>query len=533
VPTNSDKLSAKHIGYIALMQSVVVQLPNLASILKFACQGLKDLPGVLDCLGFDHAEPPPPEEKHAKLRFSDMPVRSPQKAYATIRIFYEDEEAFSPYIPYIQNFIAILGLVCEERTQRDLNRSLMKNLEVRVEERTRELSEKLDEIRCMNKDLEEARQKAEESDRLKSTFLANISHEIRTPMNGILGFSDLLRTDELDGDDRKEFINNIHTSGQRMLRLINDLVDISKIEANQLDFHANDCSLNELIDELYLLFKERYIGKHIDLISSKSLPDGQDLLLLDADRLAQVYSNLLENALKFTDEGRVEFGYSVENGMLHGFVEDTGIGITEDQISCAFERFRQVKRQDKQLNEGSGLGLSLCKAFIELQGGDIAMKSQPGKGTRVEFNIPCNEHKTNHAQKTEESTAQNSPQTKLNILLAEDDDPNYRLYETILRPKGTLHRAINGEEALALVKSDQHFDIVLMDIKMPGMDGLEATRRIKLLRPQLPIIAQTAYAQVDDRLKALEAGCEDYISKPIDHNKLYELIDKYTQTADA
>ncbi len=512
------------------MQSVVVQLPNLTSILKFVSQGFKDLPGVAEIESFETPQaPPPPEAADEILQYEDMPIRSAHRMYATLRVYYHDHELFAPYLPYIKNFTVILGLVCEERTQRDLNHSLMKNLEQRVEERTRELSDKLEEIRRINVDLEKARAKAEESDRLKSAFLANISHEIRTPMNGILGFSDLLRSEDLDGEERHAFIDNIHASGKRMLRIINDLVDISKIEANQVEFFASDCSLNELLDELQLLFMERFKAKKLHLSCLKPNRDGDDRLVLDRDRLAQIYINLLDNAIKFTDHGQVEFGYHIQDEILHGFVQDSGIGITPDQTEAVFERFRQVKSDKSRLHQGSGLGLSICKAFVELQGGQIHMRSTPEKGTRIDFTIPGKVLASTEAPSPALAPAEPLPDSKLRILLAEDDDANYQLYQAVLSHTGTLYRVTNGQEAIDLIEArGNDFDVVLMDIKMPYVDGLEATRRIKQIQPHLPIIAQTAFAQQTDRQEALAAGCDDCIAKPIDQQQLFRIIRELT-----
>ncbi|MDQ8202999.1 ATP-binding protein [Pelagicoccus sp. SDUM812003] len=383
----NESLLAKHIGSIALMQSVVVQLPSLKSILQFVERGFSDLPSVVKVVG-QVAPASESEPDSASAHFQDFPISFLQTDYATLRIFYRDPKAFHPYLPYIQNFVSILGVVCEERRQRELNQKLLRTLEQKVEERTRELNESLIEIKKMNTDLEIARSKAEESDRLKSAFLANISHEIRTPMNGILGFAQLLSGPNLSEKERCEFRDLIQASGNRLLTIINDLLDISKIEANQVDFFPRDFSLNKLMQEMLALFREKASRKGVILSASRTREDQRDIVTLDRDRIAQIYSNLIDNALKFTDTGQIQFGYRIREGELNGFVHDTGIGVHESEIENVFKRFRQGTMERNRLHDGSGLGLSICKSLVELQGGSIRMRSKIGRGTQMEFVIP-------------------------------------------------------------------------------------------------------------------------------------------------
>ncbi len=372
-----------------------------------------------------------------------------------------------------------------------------------------------------------ASNKAEESDRLKSAFLANMSHEIRTPMNGILGFSDLLKEPGLSGEEVQEYIRIIEKSGHRMLNTINDLMDISKIEAGQMDLSYSEVDVVVQLNELSAFFKPFAEKKNIDLILSNDLDQKDNKIETDKDKLYAVLSNLMNNAFKYTHKGSIELGCQRKGDMLEFYVKDTGIGIPGDRIDAVFERFVQADIDDKEVYEGTGLGLSISKAFIEMLGGRIGVHSELGVGSRFYFSIPFIVGST-QAQLSElsETDIQKKP-LELNILIAEDDETTFEYLDIVLEEiAGKIIHARNGKEAIKLCKENPQLDLVLMDIKMPEMNGYEATREIRKFNRKLPIVAQTAFALVGDSDKALEAGCNDYISKPIDRIELMKLIQK-------
>jgi CheY-like chemotaxis protein len=379
-------------------------------------------------------------------------------------------------------------------------------------------------------DLIAAKKRAEESDRLKSSFLANMSHEIRTPMNGILGFTELLKKPNLTGEEQQEFIGIIQISGARMLNTINNIVDFSKIESGQVKVDIKESNINEQIEFLYAFFKPEIESKGMQFFFKNSLPAKEAIIKTDNEKIYGILTNLIKNAIKFTNEGSIEFGYEKKGEYLEFFVKDTGVGIPDNQKELIFERFRQGSENHTRGYEGSGLGLSICKSYVEMLGGKIWVESEEGKGSIFYFTIPYNaatEEKS--AIRKDVSEEDKEVQVKkLKILIAEDDKISNFLLNSALQKisKEVLH-AITGVEAVGACRNNPDLDLVLMDIKMPGMDGHEATRQIRQFNKDVIIIAQTAYGFSDDREKAIEAGCNDYISKPINMTSLFELIKKH------
>jgi PAS domain S-box-containing protein len=378
-----------------------------------------------------------------------------------------------------------------------------------------------------------AKEKAEESDRLKSAFLANISHEIRTPMNGILGFAELLKIPELAPEVQEHYIEVIEQSGKRMLNIINDIVDISKIEAGQMNIHMEETNVNHLLRDLYLFFLPEAKSKGLKLSITTDFPDENSLIQTDHTKLAQVLTNLIKNALKFTKSGSIEFGYSsTGSGSLHTtslqfFVRDTGVGIPKNQTDMIFERFRQGSVSLTRAYEGAGLGLSISKAFVEMLGGRIWVKSEPGKGSVFCFELPLSNEKTKSSE-AKDRMVDKDIQRSCCILVAEDDENSMLYIKAILEFENvTVFEANTGIKVIDQVKNHPEIDLVLMDLKMPEMDGFEATRKIKSLRPELPVIAQTAYSFNEEKEKAAQAGCDDYLSKPIKRAALIEAIYKF------
>jgi PAS domain S-box-containing protein len=383
-------------------------------------------------------------------------------------------------------------------------------------------------------DLQYAKEKAEESDRLKSAFLANMSHEIRTPMNGILGFMSLLNNTDLTTDTRNKYVSIINSSGERLLNTINDIIEISKIESGDVDIAYSEIDIQKLATFYHDFFLPETEAKNLDF--NLVLPREHKLIKVQADKnkLDSVLINLIKNAIKFTEKGEIEFGYEVVGDDLKFFVKDTGIGINKESIELIFGRFIQSETSQTKALEGSGIGLSICKAYVELMGGKIHVKSEENKGSHFYFTIPIYSEEAHKLAvhddilETEQSNIILSQSDKLKILIAEDDEVSSMYLNTILE---TIDCEIiecgNGRKAVELCKSIPDIDLILMDIQMPLMNGYEATQLIREFNKDVYIIAQTAYALGGDREKALNAGCNDYIPKPIDKTLLLNLIGTY------
>jgi PAS domain S-box-containing protein len=435
--------------------------------------------------------------------------------------------------------VVVLG-VMRDITERNLTQRLIKENEKKLKKQNEEylaLNEELTEtnnrIVQINAELLAANQKADEHDKLKSAFLANMSHEIRTPMNGIIGFSQLLMNKDQSDDDRFEYIGIIQNCGQQLLAIINDLIDISKIEANQITLEPKRVKINDLLNEQLLLYKSRANPRGINIDVILGFSDDEIVIEVDDTRLKQVLSHLIGNAFKFTQKGSIYFGYNLKGENLEFFVRDTGIGIPHNMRDSIFERFRQVEVDLSRQAGGTGLGLSISKALVNKMGGDIWVESEPQVGSTFYFSIPF--HKVSDytiIDFVEEKRYQNIPR-RANIIIAEDNEVNYMYLRQLLKGvEADLTWALNGVEVVNLVKNNPNIDLILMDIKMPIMDGYEATQVVKKIRPNLPIVAQTAYAMSGDREKATEAGCDDYISKPINREKFLQMVERLLQNKD-
>ena len=375
-------------------------------------------------------------------------------------------------------------------------------------------------------ELIESKLKTEESDRLKSAFLANISHEIRTPMNGILGFAELLKDPHLTGEEKADFIDLIQQSGKRMLDLINNLINISRIEAGETILHMAATPVNTLLRDLSAFFRPEMSKKGLLLNFLTPLSDSESIIETDSGKLIQILTNLIQNALKFTSKGKIDFGYNRIDGTLEFYVIDTGIGIPLAMKTKIFERFHQVDNPLTRTQEGSGLGLNITKSYVEMLGGTIRVESAVHQGSEFYFTLPYSP--TGPAKLPLSGTVMQPPILALpavTILIAEDDIVCSLLLKNSLKGKNvTTFCAGNGEEALAMVRQHQEIDLVLMDIRMPLMDGYEATTLIKKIRPDLPVIAQSAFTSKEAKEKATEAGCDRFITKPINRKELLELM---------
>lgn len=375
---------------------------------------------------------------------------------------------------------------------------------------------KITDRKKIEQELVSARNKAEESNRLKSAFLANMSHEIRTPLNAIVGFSNILAsTDEVE--EKEEYINIIESNNTLLLQLISDILDLSKIESNTLDFVNTEVNINVLLHELQQSMQLR-ASENVQVVFEKTLPECY--VLTPKSRLMQVITNLMNNAIKFTKEGYIRFGYSIdENKQLRFYVSDTGSGIPEEQQKKVFERFVKLNN----FVPGSGLGLSICQMIVHYLGGDIWLESEEGKGTTFWFTFPYTpvEKKNEPAPVYYEKKEVESD--KIIILIAEDNVGNYKLFESILKHDYKLLHAWNGKEAVELYRKHQPH-LILMDINMPEMNGYEATTEIRKFSKDVPIIAVTAYAFASDEQRIMDSGFDGYTAKPLNAKDLKQQI---------
>ncbi len=379
-------------------------------------------------------------------------------------------------------------------------------------------------------ELKKALVKAQESDRLKSAFLANMSHEIRTPMNGIIGFSELFLNPDLSYSERKEYAKIVINSSKQLLTIVNDILDISKIEAGVVQLNYENVAINEMLNDLLVFYTPIANEKSLKLTCVKGLDNGNSIIKIDKTKLNQVLTNLLSNAFKFTDTGGIEFGYELIENTLRFYVKDSGPGIDEKLHNKIFDRFMQADVNFEKQNKGTGLGLAISKKFIELFQGEIWLTSN-NLGTTVYFTIPyvkVNAPIINSV--IEKKPVIKEKNKNITILVAEDEVYNL-LYINELFSKTTykIIEANNGKEALEMVQSNPEIDLVLMDIKMPVMNGKEAMKEIKKFRPDLPIIALSAFAMESDKEIALSTGFDSYLSKPLDKKLLFDLIYKYTK----
>jgi PAS domain S-box-containing protein len=384
-------------------------------------------------------------------------------------------------------------------------------------------------------ELIEAKERAEESERLKSAFLANMSHEIRTPMNGILGFTELLKDHGLSGDDQQEYIKIIEKSGARMLNIINDIIAISTIESHQIENKLSETNVNEQVAYIYNFFKLEAVQKKLHISYKNGLPNKEAIIVTDREKVYAVLTNLVKNAIKFTQTGSIELGYLKKEGFFEFYVKDSGSGVSPEQKDIIFERFRQGSESLARNYEGAGLGLSISKAYVEMLGGRIWVENNAGEngaasGATFFFAIPAHPvKKTIHVPQVASLDHSTKNETrKLKILIVEDDKTSKTLIIEMVKVFAReFLKAASGVEAIEICRKNPDIDLVLMDINMPEMDGYEATRQIREFNKDVVIIAQTAYALTGDREKSIAAGCNSYITKPINRVDLGIMIKNY------
>lgn len=372
-----------------------------------------------------------------------------------------------------------------------------------------------------------AKESALEADRLKTAFLANMSHEIRTPMNGMIGFSELLMEEGYSQEERSQFVEIIKNCRNQLCSLIDDIIDISKIETNQLIIEKNEFCISEVLYNIHSIFKIKAEKSELDFDLSVGLPLADCYIRGDERRIIQVLNNLLSNAFKFTSHGFINFGFKLRNNFLEFYISDSGIGISQEMQHIIFERYRQAEADTTRKYGGTGLGLAISKALVQLMGGKIWLESEPKKGSVFHFTIPYEPVVKEIAKivNVEKPLESKSVHINKTILIAEDEELNFLLMKEILtRYKFKVIHAWNGKEVIDIMNEPNNVSLILMDLKMPVLDGYEATKEIKKNNKNIPIIAQTAYAQHEDQFLAFKAGCDGFVPKPIKVEKLINLI---------
>ena len=410
-------------------------------------------------------------------------------------------------------------------------------------EKHRRYLEKTMELRT--RELKDAKNKAEESDRLKTAFLENMSHEVRTPMNAIMGFASLLSLADISEEEREKYINRINNNSRFLLRLIDDILDMSRIQANQMSIVKKKFSVDQMLQDIYSKIttehKELEI-KNIKIEFIKNIDDKDYIVYSDPIRFRQIFLNLLRNATKYTEKGYIRFGYKPlfdsdydsEPSTLQFYVEDTGIGIPSEKSNFIFEWFNKIEDDPSKLYRGAGLGLYISKELLRMMGGKIWFNSKVKEGSTFYFTLPyfdtteVKSPKTKKKSPGQQTTKKIYDWRKKTILIVEDEDNNILfLNEIIKRTGASVLEAREGNQAIKLVEENPSISVVLMDLMMPEMDGYTATKKIKSIRPNLPVIAQTAYSNAREKEKSLEAGCDGYISKPYNRPELLDLINTF------
>ncbi len=451
------------------------------------------------------------QEKQIIESNSQLKRQKTQKFSLLIILFLLLASLIIIYVAYLKKKASAIKIVSHKL---DLENSL--------HQKTRELENEITE-----------RKIAEESDKLKSAFLANMSHELRTPMNAIIAFANFLKEPELEADRRDEYLDHITNAGDSLLRLIDDIIDTAKIEAKQLKISINPINISHLLKELKSVFIKLKLKYNYSAELILNIETQRDCIVnTDAVRVKQVLSNLLENAFKYTKKGIIEFGFKENNKGILFYVKDTGTGIPIEKQAKIFERFSRIETDLNRKYGGTGLGLTISKNLAELLGGKLWVESQPGKGSIFYMLVPSTGLRYVDVVNEKQYTSRPLPNKNYNwskktILIAEDEDMNFKVINSCLtRTKARIVHARNGIEAINLFKKE-NIDIVLMDIQMPIMDGYEATHEIKKINYNMPVIAQTSYVLTNEREKCLDAGCDDYITKPLDLVELLSKIDTY------
>lgn len=412
-----------------------------------------------------------------------------------------------------------------EKDEKEILKLYSERLVAKLEKRNLELEKEVESHKKTFKELIKAKERAEEANKLKTAFLSNMSHEVRTPMNGIIGFTNLLKSQKLSQSEGEKFINIIQASGKRLVNLIEDIINISKIETHQMQVYKSEFNLNEDLFNIYNMHKPAALDKGIEIIFESCLQENQ-MIYTDREKLNSIVSNLIKNAVKYTEEGKIDIKCTKSDDDFRFVITDTGIGIPPDRLDAIFDYFVQADVADKMARQGAGLGLTIAKEYIQMLGGKITLDSKENEGTTVSFSIPFGANK-NADLESNSNSIHKTLEKKLKILIAEDDEVS-RIYLKLILEKyaSEILVAHNGKEAVNYCKDNSDIDMVLMDIKMPEYTGYQAIEKIREFNSKVFIIAQTAYGLGGDKQKLLNIGCNEYLSKPIDEDDLDRVLQK-------
>lgn len=402
-----------------------------------------------------------------------------------------------------------------------------RELEQKVEERTEHLKTANEKLNELNRELKASKEKAEAGDRLKTAFLNNISHEIRTPLNGILGFAAFLADPSTTQDEREMYQQILQASSERLIATVTDYIDMSLLVSGNIEVNQKEVFLPRIFESIEHRYRHAAEQKGLNLKLPAEDPAKPIFIKTDQELLHKVLTHLMDNAIKFTQHGEIEVVYTEEWGGREVYIRDTGIGISEDALQRVFEIFTQENPSNTRGHEGSGLGLSIASGLARLIGAEIQIESEKGKGTKVRIVFDPGIKKSKLSNDSKNDIKQTTKELKT-ILIAEDDDLNYLFFEHILKSRAeTLIRAVTGKEAVEKYRNNRSIDLILMDIQMPEMNGYEATEQIRKFDRDVIIIAQTAYAMTGDKEKALRAGCNEHITKPVSKSQLFLLLETY------
>lgn len=484
------------------------------------------------------------QKQQEKIRYQGESLSAQEKRLQTQRrlLVLTISSIFLAFCLIFFILIAYRNKIKANKLLEEKNRAIEKQeMEIQYQAKQIEITNK--ELEQQNQMLEEtvhvrteeyrlAKEKAEEADKLKSAFLANMSHEIRTPLNAIVGFSQILSAQTDVNDEVKGFFEIIRQSSNDLLRLINDIIDIAKIESGQLQFSLADYDLYtelELINRFFaeqIILEEKY--NKVKLVFSPDTSKKDLIVRVDPYRLKQIINNLLSNAIKFTDSGSIEFGYKIHEHELEFFVIDTGIGIPAEYHSSLFQRFRKVDQGDNRIYSGTGLGLVISKSLVEMHGGKIWFESIPQQGTKFFFTIPLIHGKLTVAEERIDSVTRSYSFKDKTVLICEDDKNSRDLLSLILSNLNfNIITACDGVEAVEMFKKNPNIDLVMLDIQMPRLNGYKTLAEIrKISNKKIPVIAQTAFAMTHEIKKIIDSGFDDYISKPIVLESLTEILSK-------
>lgn len=385
----------------------------------------------------------------------------------------------------------------------------------------------------IEQELRKEKKKAEQNDYLKSAFLANMSHEIRTPMNGIIGFTDLLRQSGLNSEEQEYYLDIIEKSGQRLMNTVNDIIEVSKVEAGISTVELKETDINQMIRDLVGFFEPEAENKDLTLTLDQQLPESSKTIFTDESKLESIITNFIKNAIKYTDTGQIHVGCSLKEDNLEFYVKDTGVGVPPHRQEAIFNRFEQADIADKRAFQGSGLGLALIKSYVEMLEGKIDLESVEGEGSTFYVTLPFKPAEAPiQPSDIDQGTTLEDIYKEINaynqyfkILVAEDDQASFLVLSKLLKKiKCEIFHAATGTETVEKCRQNPDLDLIMMDIKMPGIDGYEATHKIREFNSSVYIVAQTAYALKGDEENSLESGIDDYITKPVQEKALMESI---------